>query len=147
MRRFALLGHESRSLKSQTGSEAMDACVKLARQYFLELSPPQPDRIRFIARDGSYHGNTLGALGISGHRQRRKIYEPMLSPNVSHVSACNQYRGMKTGETVAQYVERLATELDREFMRVGWNRVCAFVAEPVVGAVCRCLYRGQCVNS
>ena len=116
------------------GSEAMDAAVKLARQYFLELSPPQPERIRFIARRGSYHGNTLGALGVSGHKDRRSIYEPMLSPQVSHVSDCNAYRGLYKGESMDEYVSRLATELDAEFRKVGPDTVCAFVAEPVVGA-------------
>lgn len=113
----------------------MDGAAKLARQYFLELSPPQPNRIHFIAREGSYHGNTLGALSISGHKARRSIYEPMLASNVSHVSACNDYRGREQGETIPVYVDRLARELDREFRRVGPEKVCAFVAEPVVGAV------------
>ena len=113
----------------------MDAAVKLARQFFLESSPPQPQRVRFIARQESYHGNTLGSLGVSGHKARRAIYEPMLSPNVSHVSACNAYRGMKESETNESYVERLAQELDAEFQRVGPDTVCAFIAEPVVGVV------------
>ena len=113
----------------------MDAALKLARQYFVELSPPQPQRTKFIARGGSYHGNTLGALGISGHKARRSIYEPMLSPNSSHVSSCNAYRGLREHETMEAYVERLALELDREFQRVKPETVCAFVAEPVVGAV------------
>lgn len=113
----------------------MDAAIKLARQYFLESSPPQPERVRFIARHGSYHGNTMGALGMSGHKARRSIYEPMLSPLVSHVSACNAYRGMEAGETQDSYVERLAQELEDEFKRVGPETVCAFVAEPVVGVV------------
>ena len=113
----------------------MDAALKLARQYFMELSPPQPQRTRFIARQGSYHGNTLGALGVSGHKARRSIYEPMLSPNISHVSACNTYRGPREHETMEAYVERLAIELDGEFQKVNPETVCAFVAEPVVGAV------------
>ena len=115
----------------------MDAAIKLARQYFMELSPPQQQRIRFIARYESYHGNTLGALGVSGHKARRAIYEPMLSQNVSHVSACNAYRGKHEHETDKMYVSRLAEELDQEFQRVGPETVCAFVAEPVVGAVSR----------
>ena len=78
----------------------MDAALKLARQYFMELSPPQSRRTRFIARQGSYHGNTLGALGVSGHKARRSIYEPMLYPNVSHVSVCNTYRGLREHETL-----------------------------------------------
>lgn len=113
----------------------MDGAAKLARQYFLELPVPQPQRIRFIAREASYHGNTLGALSISGHKARRAIYEPMLAPNTSHVSACNSYRAMKEHESVEAFVARMVEELDHEFQRVGPGTVCAFVAEPVVGAV------------
>jgi len=63
------------------------------------------------------------------------MYEPMLMGNTSWVSACNKYRGMREGENEEEYVERLAKELDEEFQRVGPETVCAFVAEPVVGAV------------
>ena len=117
----------------------MDAALKLARQHFLELSPPQPQRMRFIARATSYHGNTLGALGVSGHKSRRAIYEPMLSPHVSHVSNCNAYREMGKDESIETYVQRLADELDAEFKKVGPNTVCAFLAEPVVGAALGCV--------
>ncbi|KAL9588932.1 MAG: hypothetical protein Q9203_002265 [Teloschistes exilis] len=113
--------------------------AKLARQYFLELPVPEPQRIRFIARDASYHGNTLGALSISGHKARRSIYEPMLAPNTLHVSACNSYRAMKEHESFEAFVARLAEELDREFQKAGPETVCAFVAEPVVGAALGCV--------
>jgi adenosylmethionine-8-amino-7-oxononanoate aminotransferase len=113
----------------------MEAALKLARQHYLESSPPQPQRTKFIARYESYHGTTLGALSVSGHKARRAPYEPMLLPNMSRVSACNAYRGMENDETEAEYVDRLAKELDEEFQRLGPNTVCAFVAEPVVGAV------------
>ena len=122
-------------LPIKTGSEAMEAALKLARQHFLESNPPQPRRTRFIARHESYHGTTLGALSVSGHKARRAPYEPMLLPNMSRVSACNAYRGMIEGETEAGYVDRLAKELDEEFWRLGPENVCAFVAEPIVGAV------------
>ena len=117
----------------------MEAAMKLARQYFLELDPPQPSRTKFIARKESYHGTTLGSLSMSGHVGRRALFEPMLMPNISRVSACNAYRGMKPGESVANYVARLAEELDAEFQRVGPEDVCAFVAEPVVGAALGCV--------
>ena len=113
----------------------MEAALKMARQYFVELPVPQPQRIRFIARDRSYHGNTLGSLSVSGHKTRRAIYEPILSTNVSHVSPCYPYRGLKVGETNAEYVGRLAQELEDEFQRVGPHTVCAFVAETVAGLV------------
>ncbi|KAI5252570.1 aminotransferase, class III [Aureobasidium subglaciale] len=123
----------------QVSSEAMEAALKLARQHYLESSPPQPQRTKFIARRESYHGTTLGALSVSGHKARRAPYEPMLLPNMSQVSACNAYRGMKEGETEAEYVERLGEELEREFQRLGPHNVCAFVAEPVVGAALGCV--------
>ena len=118
-----------------SGSEAMDAAVKLARQYFVELQTPQAGRVRFIARRQSYHGATLAALSLGGHLARRAVYEPILMGNTSWVSACNKYRGMREGESEEEYVRRLAKELDDEFQRVGPETVCAFVAEPVVGAV------------
>src|SRR2546429_8436277 len=117
----------------------MEAAVKLARQYFLELPTPQPQRSKFIARRQSYHGTTLGALSMTGHVNRRSIFEPMLLPNVSLVSACNAYRDQAPTETTEQYVARLAQELDDEFQRIGPHTVCAFVAEPVVGAASGCI--------
>lgn len=111
--------------------------MKLARQYFLELSPSEPGRTRFIARRESYHGTTLGSLSMGGHVGRRKLFEPMLMANISHVSPCNVYRGLQEGEGIEKYVRRLAQELEDEFQRVGPHTVCAFVAEPVVGAVSR----------
>jgi len=117
----------------------MEAAMKLARQYYLEQNPPQPQRTRFIARKESYHGTTIGALSMGGHVARRAAFEPMLLDNVSHVSACNAYRGMLDGESNEEYVARLAKELDDEFVMVGVDKVCAFVAEPVVGAVSRAI--------
>ncbi|KAF2492383.1 aminotransferase [Lophium mytilinum] len=122
-----------------SGSEAMEATMKLARQYFLECAPAQPERVNFIARKESYHGTTLGGLSMSGHVSRRALFEPMLLENVSRVSACNAYHGMKEGESSEEYVARLAQELDDEFVRVGPQTVCAFVAEPVVGAALGCV--------
>ncbi|KAG9686998.1 PLP-dependent transferase, partial [Aureobasidium melanogenum] len=132
-------GEMSKAYIVSSGSEAMEAALKLARQHYLESQPPQPQRTKFIARHESYHGTTLGALSISGHKARRAPYEPMLIPNMSRVSACNAYRGMKESETETEYVDRLAKELDDEFQRLGPETVCAFVAEPVVGAALGCV--------
>ncbi|KAK7525811.1 pyridoxal phosphate-dependent transferase [Phyllosticta citriasiana] len=127
-------GRMSKAVFVSSGSEAVEAAMKMARQYFLEISPPQPQRVHFIARKGSYHGTTLGGLSLGGHVSRRAAFEPILMPNISRVEPCNEYRGRREGESVDQYVQRLAKELDDEFERVGPNTVCAFVAEPVVGA-------------
>lgn len=117
----------------------MEAAMKLARQYFLEKQSPEPSRTRFISRKQSYHGTTLGSLSMGGHVVRRAKFEPMLIDTVSKVSPCFPYRGKINNETVEAYVKRLADELDDEFQRVGPGNVCAFVAEPVVGAALGCV--------
>jgi adenosylmethionine-8-amino-7-oxononanoate aminotransferase len=113
------------------GSEAVEAALKMARQYFVEIG--QPERTHFIGRKQSYHGNTLGALAVGGNAWRRQQFAPLLI-NVSHVSPCYEYRGREGKETVEQYSERLARELEHAIEEVGGDRVIAFVAEPVVGA-------------
>ncbi len=120
-----------------SGSEGMEAAVKLARQYFLEAG--QPRRSRFIARRQSYHGNTLGALSAGGNMMRRKPYAPLLSEAFSHVSPAFAYRFRRDDESDAQYVARLAAELEAEFQRLGPDTVAAFCAEPVVGATTGCV--------
>lgn len=120
-----------------SGSEGMEAAIKLARQYFLEIG--QPQRTRFIARRASYHGNTLGALSAGGNAMRRAPYAELLSPAFSHVSPCFAYRFQQEGESDAQYVQRLADELEAEFQRLGPDTVAAFIAEPVVGATTGCV--------
>ena len=88
-----------------SGSEAIEASLKLARQYFLEIG--EPDRVNFIARRQSYHGNTLGALAIGGNAARRRPYEPIL-PRAHHVAACFAYREKRDDETEEAYGLRVA---------------------------------------
>lgn len=113
------------------GSEAMEAALKLARQYFVEKGEPQ--RKHIVARRGSYHGNTLGALAVGGNAWRRKQFEPLLI-DVSHVSPCFAYRDQAAQESDEAYAARLAAELETEIVRLGDGRVIAFIAETVVGA-------------
>ncbi len=113
------------------GSEAMEAALKMARQYHLERGEPQ--RTLFVARRQSYHGNTLGALSVGGNMWRREPFAPLLAPAL-HVSPCYAYRDRRDGETPEAYGERLAAELDAAIVAAGPQRVIAFVAEPVVGA-------------
>jgi adenosylmethionine-8-amino-7-oxononanoate aminotransferase len=117
------------------GTESIEAALKIARQYFLELPQKQPQRIHFIARRQSYHGNTLGSLALGYHPARKAPYLQILSTNTSHVSPCYAYRDQKSGETTEAYVERLKQELEEEFQSVGPDRVCAFVAETHAGSV------------
>jgi len=113
------------------GSEAVEAALKLARQYFIELG--QPQRSRVIARRQSYHGNTLGALATGGNQWRRQPFLPLLV-EVSHISPCYAYRDQQHGETELDYGLRIANELEQEILTLGADNVMAFVAEPVVGA-------------
>ncbi|MEK9278782.1 MULTISPECIES: aspartate aminotransferase family protein [unclassified Bradyrhizobium] len=131
-----LVGHEPGGLAYayfvSGGSEAIEASIKLARQYFIERGEPQ--RQHFIARRQSYHGNTLGALAAGGNAWRRAPYAPLLSAAFSHVAPAFAYHEKHDGESDAQFVARLAAELEAEFQRLGPDTVAAFLAEPVVGA-------------
>ena len=113
------------------GSEAMEAALKMARQYFLEVG--EPERTKFIARRQSYHGNTLGALSVGGNVWRREPFEAMLM-DVGHIQPCYAYRNQLDGETEEEYGLRAADELEAEIQRLGPETVIAFVAETVVGA-------------
>ncbi|KAF8242602.1 PLP-dependent transferase, partial [Wilcoxina mikolae CBS 423.85] len=118
-----------------SGSEAMEAALKLARQYHCERGDVK--RTRFVSRKQSYHGNTFGALGVSGHPGRRALYEDMMCKNVSFVDACYTYRGKMEGEDDATYLQRLIRGVEEEFARVG-TEVVAFIAETVSGASLAC---------
>ena len=136
-----LVGHEPGGLGYvyfvSGGSEAIEAAIKIARQYFIEAG--QPKRQRFIARRQSYHGNTLGALSAGGNAWRREPYAPLLSPSFSHVMPAFAYHEKRDNESEVDFVARLAAELEAEFQRLGPDTVAAFLAEPVVGATAGCV--------
>ncbi|MBD3664043.1 aspartate aminotransferase family protein [Sulfitobacter aestuariivivens] len=114
-----------------SGSEAMEAALKLARQYHLENG--QPDRVHLIARAPSYHGNTLGALAVGGHAGRRAPFAPMLI-NAHHIDAAYGYRLQRDGESEEDFALRMANQLEDRIQTLGPKTVAAFIAEPVVGA-------------
>ncbi len=113
------------------GSEATEAAIKLARQYFVEKG--QPNRGRLIARKQSYHGNTIGALSAGGNEWRRAQFGPLLI-DVSHIDPCYEYRLRREDESPEDYGLRAANALEEELLRLGPDTVMAFIAEPVVGA-------------
>ena len=113
------------------GSEATEAAIKLARQYFVEKGEPQ--RSRLIARKQSYHGNTIGALSAGGNEWRRAQFGPLLL-DVSHIEPCYEYRLRQPDETPEAYGKRAADALETEILRLGPDTVMAFMVEPVVGA-------------
>jgi adenosylmethionine-8-amino-7-oxononanoate aminotransferase len=117
------------------GSEAVESCLKLALQY--HAARGEMSRRRFIARERSWHGNTLGALSVSGFLERKRAFEGSLL-DVSRLSPVNAYRPIAgaTAETVA---EACAQELEREILRLGPEKFAAFIFEPVVGAAGGCV--------
>lgn len=114
-----------------SGSESIEAALKLARQVAMERG--EVERTVFLARRQSYHGNTLGALSVGGNAWRREPFKELLMP-VEHVDACYEYRGCKQGESVTDYSERLVKQFEARVLEVGPTRVLAFLVEPVVGA-------------
>ena len=113
------------------GSEAIEASLKLARQYFVEIG--EPKRNLFIARQQSYHGNTLGALAVGGNTQRKKHFSPLLI-KTHHISPCYSYRYQRSGESNLAYGLRAADELEVKIQELGPENIIGFIAEPVVGA-------------
>ena len=117
------------------GSEAVESCLKLALQY--HAARGEMSRRRFIARERSWHGNTLGALSVSGFLERKRAFEGSLL-EVSRLSPVNAYRPI-AGSTPETVGEAGAKELEDEILRVGPENVCAFIFEPVVGAAGGCV--------
>jgi hypothetical protein len=113
------------------GSEAVEAALKMARQYFVERGEPQ--RKCFIARQQSYHGNTLGALSVGGHLPRRKMFGPLML-EVRHIEPCFAYHHRRADESEEAYGQRAADALDAAIRELGPENVIGFVAETIVGA-------------
>ena len=112
------------------GSEAVESCLKIALQYQSAIG--ERSRRRFIARQRSWHGNTLGALSVSGFSQRRAPYEGALV-EAGFMSPANVYRP-PAGVAPDDITDFCAEELTREIETVGPEQVCAFIFEPIVGA-------------
>lgn len=113
------------------GSEAVEAALKMARQYFVERG--ERNRRHIVARRQSYHGNTLGALATGGHKSRRDMFAPLLYES-HHIDPCFAYRHQEPGESLEDYGRRAADQLEEKIAELGGESVIAFVAEPVVGA-------------
>ena len=134
-----LIAHAPRGMSNVffcgSGSEAIEACLKMARHYFVEKGERQ--RTKFISRRQSYHGITLGALSVGGRFKDRAPFAEMLF-DVQHVSPCFEYRDRRPDETPEAYGERLAAELETKIIELGPRNVAAFVAETVSGATLGC---------
>lgn len=129
-------GGPSKAIFVNSGSEATDAAIKLVTQSSNERGMPHKHHV--IARKQSYHGNTIGALCVSGHKSRRAMYRHWLSHNLSFVDPCFAYR-LKGNESDQDYVKRLADQLEAEILRIGPENVSAFVVETASGTTLGCL--------
>ncbi|TXH99208.1 MAG: aspartate aminotransferase family protein [Pseudorhodobacter sp.] len=117
------------------GSEAVESCLKIALQYQTAIG--QKSRRKFISRQRSWHGNTLGALGLSGFAERTAAYEGAFIPSVK-LSPANTYRPIP-GATAETAGAACAAELEAAILREGPETVAGFVFEPVVGAAGGCV--------
>lgn len=115
------------------GSEAVESCLKIALQYQTAIG--QKSRRKFISRQRSWHGNTLGALGVSGFEERTRAYEGAFIPSIK-LSPANDYRPIAGQGTLA---ERGAAELEAAILAAGAETIAAFIFEPVVGAAGGCV--------
>ncbi|CUM63843.1 uncharacterized protein PRCAT00001428001 [Priceomyces carsonii] len=135
-----LSGYEdifARAYIANSGSEATEAAIKMAIQYYYEQG--LTSKTEFISRYQSYHGNCLGGLSLSGHVCRSKPYLEVLSPHMHKVSAANEYRFKAEEESTQDYVNRLANELEDKILEIGPQKVAAFYAETIVGATAGCV--------
>jgi len=114
------------------GSEAIEAALKITRQYFFEIG--EMDRRFIIGRRQGYHGSTTGALSAGGNAWRRRIFEPVLLETTHHIGPCYPYRHMRADETLEAYGRRTADELEAKIQELGPGNVAAFMAETVVGS-------------
>lgn len=119
------------------GSEATEAALKLARQ--LQVERGQASRDTLVSRRFSYHGNTLGALAVSGRASSLALYGPLLTTNVRRVDPCYAYRCREEGESLEDYGLRAARSLETELEALGPERAICFIAETVSGATLGCV--------
>ncbi|KAK3192633.1 hypothetical protein K4F52_001432 [Lecanicillium sp. MT-2017a] len=120
-----------------SGSEAVESALKMARQYHFENG--QPERVHFVSRKQSYHGNTIGAMSVSSNLARKVPYQGFGYTHVSHVTPAYAYRYKADGESEEDFTQRLLKELEEEFLSIGPEKVIAFLAETVVGATSGCV--------
>ena len=128
-RRFGDAG--ARVYFSSGGSEANETALKIAWQYWAACGKPNKKVI--VSREHSYHGNTFGALTISGNPARRRAsVAPLLE--WPRVSPCYPYREKPDSESLSDYTRRVAGSLESAIVECGAGNVAAFFCEPIVGA-------------
>lgn len=107
-----------------SGSEANEAAVKLARNYWYEKGVKSKWKI--ISRTPSYHGNTLATLSLSGREHYRAVYGPLLT-NFPRIPAPDPYRNPNSKGSTGEILEE-------EILKEGADSVAAFILEPIIGS-------------
>ncbi len=115
------------------GSESTETAIKMARQYFVERDGNKTTKWKIISKWNSFHGNTMGALSMTGITGRRKIYDPMLI-NFPKIPQFYHYRNPWGCETLEETSVRAAQALEAEILRLGADNIAAFITEPIVGS-------------
>lgn len=115
------------------GSEAVETALKMARQYFVERDGTGSSKWKVISKWNAFHGNTFGALSMTGITERRKHYDPMLMPSPK-IPQFYHYRNVFGAKTLEETSLRAAEALETEILRQGPQNIAAFITEPVVGA-------------
>lgn len=115
------------------GSEAVETSIKMARQYYIERDGDSSSKYKVISKWNSFHGNTLGALSLTGIPSRRKIYDPLLI-DFPKVDQFYHYRNPWEAKTLKDTSRLAAKALEDEIQRVGSKNIAAFISEPIVGS-------------
>lgn len=115
------------------GSEATETAIKMARQYYVERDGHSSSKWKVISKWNSFHGNTMGALSLTGIANRRKIYDPMLIP-FPKIPQFYHYRNPWQSHSLEETSIKAAETLEAEILHQGAENICAFISEPVVGS-------------
>lgn len=115
------------------GSEATETALKLARQYYVERDGGKSSKWKVISKWTSFHGNTMGALAMTGITGRKKMFDPILA-QFPKVPQFYHYRNEWGCETLKETSIKCANALEAEILRQGPENIMAFISEPVVGS-------------
>ena len=121
----------ARSFYTSGGSDSVESCLRLARQYQKLIG--QPERTKFVALKKGYHGTHFGAASVNGNSNFRRNYEPLL-PGVFHIPVPWTYRNPFGTDDAAEIAKRCAALLEDEIAFQGADTIAAFIMEPVLGA-------------
>lgn len=116
---------------TNSGSEANDTVVKIVWYYNNAIG--RPEKKKFIARNGGYHGITIASGSLTGLQVNQRGFDLPLD-FVRHVTCPHHYRFAEPGESEEAFADRLAAELEATILAEGPETVAAFIGEPVMGA-------------